>query len=54
LKLKVKICPKCKSDQIISVACAEIGLWECVKCRYRSAIFPVIELDTKKIKQGGK
>lgn len=48
--LKTKICPKCKSTQIELVAGGGIGLYECSKCKFRSAIFPEKEIDTEEVK----
>ena len=41
--MKIKFCPKCKGTDIIAVAGGKIGLFECVKCKFRSVIFPEIE-----------
>lgn len=48
--MKTKFCPKCKGTKIIDVAGGKIGLSECVKCKFRSAIFPEIEKKEKKTK----
>lgn len=34
-KFKVKLCPKCKSDDIGLAIGGNVGLWECRKCGYR-------------------
>lgn len=39
-----KFCPKCKEDKVVMVAGGKIGMWECVKCGWRSAIFPEKEV----------
>ena len=43
--MKIKICPKCKSTDLIMVAGGSIGMWECKKCRFRGSIFPEREID---------
>ena len=49
--MKIRFCPKCKGTRIINVAGGKIGLFECVKCRFRSVVFPEIEQEIKKEKK---
>ncbi len=49
--MKIKFCPKCKGTNIMFVAGGKIGLSECKKCKFRSAIFPEIEQEIKKEKK---
>jgi len=42
--MKVKFCPKCENGNLVMVAGATVGMWECKKCSYRSSIFPEKEL----------
>ena len=49
--MKIKFCPKCKGTNIVNVAGGQMGLSECVKCRFRSAIFPEIEKIKKEKKK---
>jgi len=49
----IRFCPKCKSTNITGVAGFKIGLFECVKCGFRSVIFPELEIK-KKIKKRKK
>ncbi len=48
--MKIRFCPKCKGTNIMFVAGGKIGLYECKKCKFRSAIFPEIEKIKKKKK----
>lgn len=41
--MKVRFCPKCKGTNIVAVAGGQLGLFECVKCGFRSPIFPEAE-----------
>jgi ribosomal protein L37AE/L43A len=52
--MKVKICPKCKSSELIMVAGGEIGMYECKKCRFRGTLFPEIEVNEEKLKLKNK
>ncbi len=45
--MKVKFCPKCKSEVVEMVIGGKIGLWECKKCGYRGSIFPEKEIKVK-------
>jgi len=36
---KVKLCPKCNSDDVSIAVGGKIGMWECRKCGYRGAGF---------------
>ena len=45
--MKIKFCPQCKGTNIIAVAGAQLGLYECMDCKFRSAIFPEKDLDEK-------
>ncbi len=38
--LKVRICPKCGSDDVQMVAGGAIGMWICKKCGFSGSIFP--------------
>ena len=49
--MRVKFCPKCKSKEIELFVGGKIGLWECKKCGFRSAIFPEKEIKLKKKKK---
>ena len=49
-ELKIKFCPKCKSLQIMPVAGGQIGIFECVNCKFRGTIFPEKILENKKQK----
>jgi Zn ribbon nucleic-acid-binding protein len=48
--MKFRFCPKCKGTNIINVAGGKIGLSECVKCKFRSTIFPEVEQEKKEEK----
>ena len=49
-KMKIRFCPKCRSTDIVAVAGMQIGLFECVRCGFRSPIFPEKELEEVKAK----
>ena len=38
-KFKVKLCPKCNSDDVGIAIGGKFGTWECRKCGYRGAGF---------------
>ncbi len=48
--MRVKFCPKCKSNEIIMIAGGAIGIYECNKCKYRGSILPEREMKLKKKK----
>jgi Zn ribbon nucleic-acid-binding protein len=41
---KVKLCPKCKSDEITVVIGGQMGMWECRGCGFRGPSFPEKEM----------
>ena len=41
----IKICPNCKSRDVGVVIGGQIGMWECHKCKFRTAGFPEMELN---------
>ena len=45
--MKIRFCPKCKGTNIVAVAGMQVGLFECVDCGFRSAIFPERELEVE-------
>ncbi len=47
--MKAKFCPKCQNTDIVMVAGAEMGIWECKKCGFRGAIFPEKEMNMDKL-----
>ena len=49
--MKIKFCPRCEETDLIMVAGAIVGMWECKKCRYRSSVFPEKEI---KLENGKK
>lgn len=52
-KIKIKFCPKCKETRIIPIAGGQIGIFECVNCKFQSAIFPEKEIEIKEEKEKG-
>ena len=49
--MKIKFCPKCRGTEIQLVIGGKIGLLECKKCGFRSAIFPEKEFKINKKKK---
>ncbi len=47
-RITVKFCPHCRDERIIPIAGGEMGVFECVNCKFRSAIFPEREVELKK------
>ena len=47
-KIRIRFCPKCKSNNIDMIAGGQIGMWKCSNCGFQSAIFPEIEIDDRK------
>ena len=53
--MRVKFCPKCRSEEIKLVVGGGIGMYECKKCKFRGSIFPEKEIgEVKKIKRKKK
>lgn len=51
--LKVRICPKCGSDNVQMVAGGTTGSWMCGKCSFSGSVFPEKEIVGKEIKDSG-
>ena len=49
--MKIKFCPRCESTELVMVAGATVGMWECKKCNYQSSIFPEKEIKLKNEKK---
>jgi len=47
--MRIKFCPKCKGTTIVAVAGAQIGLFKCADCKFRSPMFPEKEIDEKEL-----
>lgn len=47
-RMKIKFCPKCKERDLKMIAGGSVGLWQCKKCGFRSAIFPEREIRLKR------
>lgn len=45
--MKIKICPKCKSDKIVFHAAAHTGMYQCQKCGYTGPIVLEQDIDEK-------
>ena len=52
--MNIRFCPKCKGTNITAVAGMQIGLFECMKCGFRSPIFPEKEMEEKEEKKKDK
>jgi len=49
--MRVRICPNCGGRNINPIAGGEIGLSECIDCKFRSAIFPEKEISNEEMKK---
>lgn len=47
-KIRIRFCPKCKDERIIPLAGGQIGIFQCVNCRFQSPIFPEREIELGK------
>jgi hypothetical protein len=49
MKVKIRFCPKCKSERIQLFVGGEAGmLFECLNCKFRGALFPEREFEINK------
>lgn len=44
-KFNVRLCPKCKSDEVVVAIGQKIGTWECKKCGFKGTAFEVKEMN---------
>ena len=48
--MKTKVCPKCKSTQIFSIAGNQTGISQCANCGFSGTLFPEVE-ELKKVRK---
>ena len=49
--MRMRVCPKCNGRNIYGVAGGEIGLSECNDCKFRSVVFPEMEISDDEMKE---